>query len=308
MDLPNLEGKTFVVTGANTGIGRVTAVELARAGADVWLACRSEARTAPVLDEIREVTGREARFIALDLGDLASVRTCAKALLENGTPIHGLVNNAGLAGQKGLTQDGFELLFGVNHLGHFLLTHLLLDRLKDSAPARIVNVASRAHFKCEALDWESLRAPTRTVTTMKEYAASKLANILFTRELAKRLEGTGVTAYAVHPGVVASDIWRKIPWPIRPLMKRRMISNEAGARTTIHCATAPELAEVSGGYYDDCAERAPSKVAEDDDLARALWDRSVAWVGLDAPGAPATGWSDGARLCYPPRHDDARND
>ncbi len=281
MNLPDQAGKTFVVTGANTGIGRVTAIELARAGADMWLACRSADRAAPVIEEISRTSGREPRFVALDLGDLASVRECAETVLASGTPIHCLINNAGMAGRRGLTKDGFELLFGVNHLGPFLLTRLLLERIEASAPARIVNVASKVHRRCKVLDWDSLRRRTRTLTTLDEYGASKLANILFTRELARRLEDTGVTTYALHPGVVASDIWRSIPWPARPLVMMRMVSPEEGAQTSLYCATSPELAAESGRYYEDCREKRPSRLALDDSLAREMWDRSAQWVGLE---------------------------
>ncbi len=272
--LPDLTGKHAIVTGANAGIGKATAIALARAGARVWLACRSRERTQPVLEEI----GAGAGFLALDLASLASVREAAAAFLALNEPLHLLVNNAGLAGQRGQTREGFELAFGVNHLGHFLLTALLLERLKASAPARIVNVASRSHYQARrGIDWTHVRGPTRTITGLDEYAASKLANVLFTRELARRLPGTGVTAYCLHPGVIASEIWRHIPWPVRPVMRLFMKTPEAGARTTLWCATAAELAGQSGRYYDDCQERRASRFALDDALAAELWLRSEAW-------------------------------
>lgn len=276
--LPDLAGKHAIVTGANAGIGRATALELARAGARVWLACRSRAKTEPVLAEIAAAGGR-ADFLELDLADLAQVRQAAAAFLALDVPLHLLVNNAGLAGQRGETKDGFELAFGVNHLGHFLLTTLLLDRLKASAPARIVNVASASHYQHKGpIDWARVRGKTRSVTGLDEYAVSKLANVLFTRELARRLYGTRVTTYALHPGVIASDIWRRIPWPLRSVARAFMKSTEDGARTSLWCATAPALAEHSGRYYDDCQERRPSRTALDDELAAELWKRSEAWV------------------------------
>ncbi len=154
----DLVTKTFLVTGANTGIGAATAEALAGSGATVFLACRSEARTRPVIDQINAQTGAggsagAATFLELDLGDLDSVRACADAFLATGQPLHGLVNNAGLAGKRGLTESGFEIAFGTNHVGPFLLTTLLIDRLKESAPARIVNVASDAHFRVKAIDY-----------------------------------------------------------------------------------------------------------------------------------------------------------
>ncbi|MBZ0251991.1 MAG: SDR family oxidoreductase [Candidatus Methylomirabilis sp.] len=274
----DMKDRTVLVTGANTGIGRAAAEELARRGARVVLACRSEEKTRPVVDAIRAAHGeRAADFLALDLADLASVRDAAKAFLARGEPIHVLLNNAGLAGQRGATKDGFEVAFGVNHLGHFLWTLLLLDRLKESAPARVVNVASKNHQYAKGIDFDALRRPTRTIAGLPEYAVSKLANILFTQELARRLSGSGVTAYALHPGVVASDVWRHVPWPVRAILKRRMLSNEEGARTSVYCASAPELEGVSGRYYDKCAERAPHEAATEA-LARELWERSEAWV------------------------------
>lgn len=279
--LPDLAGKHVIVTGANTGIGKVTAIALARAGARVWLACRSRERTQAVLDEI----GANAELLPLDLASLASVREAAAAFLALDAPLHLLVNNAGLAGQRGQTRDGFELAFGVNHLGHFLFTILLLERLKASAPARIINVASRSHYQARrGIDWERLRGRTRTLTGLEEYAVSKLANVLFTRELARRLHGAGVTVCSLHPGVIASEIWRGVPWPLRQLMLGFMKTPEEGALTGLWCATAPEIVERSGGYFDGCRERRPSRFALDVALAGELWRRSEAWAGLAPAG------------------------
>jgi len=277
-ELP-LDGRVALVTGANTGIGLVTARELARMGAHVFLACRSRARTEPALDAVRAVSRHEPAFLPLDLGDLGSVERCATTFLDTGLPLHLLVNNAGLAGQRGITASGFEIAFGVHHVGHFLLTKRLLPRLVASAPARIVTVSSRAHTRIDGLDLEHVRTPTRTLTGIREYQASKLANVLFSAELARRLAGTGVTTYALHPGVVASDIWRGLPWPARKLVTlRKMITPEEGARTTLHCATAPELASESGLYYSDCRAIPASAPARDPALAEELWRRSEAWV------------------------------
>ena len=279
-----LSGKTFVITGANTGIGKITAKELAKRGAHVILACRSRDKTQPVIDEITRDTGNDqVEFIALDLGDLASVRRCAEDLLARNTPIHGLINNAGLAGQRGTTKDGFEIQFGTNHLGHYLLTRLLLDRIKQTRGARIVNVASASHYSAKQIDWDALRKPTRTPTAMREYGVSKLSNVLFTKELARRLEGSGVTTYALHPGVVATDVWRRVPSPVRWVMKKFMVTPEEGAQTSIRCATAPELANETGRYYDrDGREKHPSRLARDPALASELWTRSAEWTGLPA--------------------------
>ena len=188
-----------------------------------------------------------------------------------------LVNNAGIAGRRGLTRQGFELMFGVNHLGHFLLTQLLLERLVSSAPARVVTVSSDAHYNARGIDWDALRRPARGITGLGGYAVSKLCNVLFSQELARRTEGTGVHAYALHPGVVASDIWRRVPWPVRPLVTRNMLTVEQGAQTSLYCATSASVAADSGLFYDKCALRAASPVATPE-LGRALWERSEAWT------------------------------
>lgn len=271
-----LSGQTFLVTGANTGIGRVTAESLATRGGKVWLACRSEEKARPVLDAIR-AAGGEADFIALDLADLASVRACARDLLSRDVPLHGLINNAGLAGLRGETKQGFELTFGTNHLGHFLLTTLLLPRVR-AVSGRIVNVSSKAHYDAKPIDWELLRGKTRTVTGLPEYAVSKLCNVLFTKELARGKAGEGVHSYALHPGVVASDAWRQVPQPFRFFLKLGMLSNEDGARTTLHCATSKEVAADDGLYYDSCKPKRPGKLSEDPELAGELWRRSEEWT------------------------------
>ncbi len=279
----SIRDKVCVVTGATSGIGQVTALELARRGAQVVLTARSVERGEPIAAAIREATGNpRVEVLPLALDRLASVRAGAAALLAREQPIHVLINNAGLAGQRGVTADGFELHFGVNHLGPFLFTALLLDRLRDSAPARIVTVASKAHFDARAgIDFDAVRRSTPSLTGLPEYAVSKLANVLFSAELARRLAGTRVTTYALHPGVVATDVWRRIPLPVAWLMKRFMISAEKGAETTLYCATDPALAGASGRYYDDCREFRPSRVAQDPALARELWRRSAEMVGLD---------------------------
>ena len=157
----------------------------------------------------------------------------------------------------------------------------LLDRLIESGPARIVNVSSTVHYQAKRIDWEALTKPTVSRATMSEYAVSKLANVLFTKELARRLVGTGVTAYAVHPGGVATDIYRNVPAPLRWLFMRFMITTEQGALSTLRCATAPELAPETGRYYDvDGKEKQPSPLADDVELARTLWAKSAKWTGL----------------------------
>lgn len=277
----DLTGQTILVTGANTGIGRVSAADFARRGAHVLMACRSKEKTQPVVDEIRAEAGHDkVEFIPLDLGDLASVRACAAAVNARPEPLHVLLANAGVAGHHGVTEQGFELAFGVNHIGHYLLIRLLLDKLKAAAPARIVIVSSRAHYKADGIDFDAVREATQSTTGLPEYQVSKLANTLTAKSLANRLEGTGVTTYSLHPGVIASDIWRNVPGPIRWLMKLFMSSVEDGARTQIHCSTSPDVAEQSGLYYDKCKPKTPNPVADDAALAEELWTRSAEWVDL----------------------------
>jgi retinol dehydrogenase 12 len=274
----DIAGRTVLVTGANTGIGKATAQGLAARGARVYVASRSAAKGEPAVAAIKAATGSgSVFFLALDLADLDSVRSCADAFLQRNEPLHVLVNNAGVAGRRGLTRQGFELMFGVNHLGHFLLTQLLLDRLTKSSPSRVVTVASDAHYSAQGIEWDALRRPARGITGMHEYAVSKLCNVLFSQELARRTAGTGVTTYALHPGVVASDIWRRVPWPVRPLITRRMLSVDEGAATSLYCATSPEAASQSGLFYNKCALRPASAVATPS-LGRELWGRSEAWT------------------------------
>ncbi|HVV85003.1 MAG TPA: SDR family oxidoreductase [Kofleriaceae bacterium] len=276
----DLTDRTYVVTGANTGIGKETVRVLAGRGARVVLASRSPDKTRPVIEELKQATGNDRLdYVELDLGDLASVRRAAADLLARDLPIHGLINNAGLAGPRGTTKQGFELAFGTNHLGHFLWTKLVLDRVRASGPARIVNVASASHYQARRIDWDALRKPTASLTGLPEYAVSKVANVLFTRELAKRLPASEVTAYALHPGAIASDIWqRRIPRPIVAIMKLFMKSVADGAKTTIYCATSPACAKETGLYYTDSKEKRPSRLAQDDAVAAELWKRSEEWT------------------------------
>ena len=276
----DLADKRYIITGANTGIGRETARALAHRGASVTLACRSEAKTLPVIDALRRETGNDQLdFVALDLGDLASVRACAGALRERGGPVHGLINNAGVGGVRGATKDGFELAFGTNHLGHFALTLQLLPLLEATPGARIINVSSAVHYRAKGIEWDALRRPTESFTAMPEYAVSKLANVLFTKELSRRIAPGTVTAYALHPGIVASDIWRqRLPRPATWLAGKFMQSTAEGARTSVFCATATELEGHTGRYYTDSKEKQPSPLADDPALAAELWERSEPWV------------------------------
>ncbi|MBP46786.1 MAG: SDR family oxidoreductase [Myxococcales bacterium] len=276
------EGQWVVVTGANTGIGEVAAREIARKGALVTLACRSEARAAAAIDRIvQDNPAANVEFLHLDLSDLSQVRSATVELLaRRDAPIDVLVNNAGVAGRRGVTKDGFEIQFGVNHLGHFVWTMALIDRLRCARSPRVVNVASRAHTRTAGIIWEHLQRPTRSVSGWPEYCVSKLCNVLFSRELARRYDDIDV--YSLHPGVVATDIWRGVPAPVRWVLKRFMLSNEQGAETTLHCATSPEAQGQSGLYWDKAAPKQPHPYGSDDKLAATLWAQSEQWSGIDA--------------------------
>ena len=272
----DMSKRVALITGANTGIGRTTALALADRGYQVMLAGRSLERTKPVMDDIRRLGKAKPLFFELRLDDLNSVRACADAVLATNLPIHLLINNAGLALQRGQTRQGYELAFGVNHLGHFLLTQLLLDRVISSAPARIINVASRAHRMTNNIPWEHLRKPTRSLTGTKEYAVSKACNILFTRELARRLEGTNVACFSLHPGVVATDIWRATPFLMKPFFKfLPMLTPEDGAKTTLFCIESAEPSQ-SGQYFANCQVARTTPLASDVAIAEYLWNFSEA--------------------------------
>jgi len=247
----------------------------------VHIACRSATAGEAAVARIKSESGSaDVWLLPLDLASLSSVRACAEAFLARDEPLHVLVNNAGVGGQRGITEDGFELHFGVNHLGHFALTQLLLDRIAASGPgARIVNVSSEAHYGARGIDFAAVRRPTATFTGSQEYAVSKLCNVLHAQELARRLSGTEVRSYALHPGVVASDIWRRIPRLARWFLTRRMLTIEQGAVTSVYCATSPDVGGDSGLFYDKCAVRPASPVATPE-LAGLLWRHSAEWTGL----------------------------
>lgn len=263
-----MKGKNVVITGANTGIGRITAREIAKLGGNVIVCARSKEKSKEVLEETK------GEFVSLDLADLESTRKAADEVASKIDRIDVLIDNAGVAGQRGLTKQGFELAFGTNNLGHFLFTTRLLPKM--NASSRVVVVSSIAHYKAKGIDWDAVRQETKSYVALREYQVSKLCNVLFVRELAKRSD---VHTYAVHPGVIASEIWRRIPWPIRPLMMMRMKTPEQGARSSLHCATAESAGNETGLYYDeDATSKEPSEIAKDPDLARELWKRSEEWI------------------------------
>ena len=278
-----LRDRVIVITGGNAGIGKETAVGLAQKGATVVITARNQQRGAAALEEIRGRTGRDDERLVvmpLDLASFASIRAFASDLLDRSDRLDVLVNNAGLVlRQRRETADGFEMTFGVNHLGHFLLTDLLLDRLRAGESARIVNVSSDAHKQARnGLDFDDLQS-TRRFRGFAVYSKSKLANILFTRELARRLDGTNVTVNALHPGFVASRFGRDGDTgrlgDVAMLVTRPFAINAAqGALTSIHVASSPDVDGITGQYWYKCALATPSRAAQDDAAARRLWQVS----------------------------------
>lgn len=285
ISIPSLSGKTAVVTGASSGLGLETSVALARSGARVVLVGRNPAKTAAALDDVRRRSGSAAaESLLCDLSAQASIRQLVAEILTRCPRLEIIVNNAGTVSvERRLTADGIETTFAVNHLGYYLLTRLLCDRIVASAPARIVNVASQVHY-LGTLDFGDLGFE-RGYQILRAYARSKLGNVLFTRELAKRLQGTGVTANALHPGDVATNIWSGAPgWtqPILAILKRLfMISPEEGARRISYLAASPEVEGNTGLYFEKNRPRLPSKLARDDRLAARLWTESARLVHLE---------------------------
>ncbi|KAM9615788.1 dehydrogenase/reductase SDR family member 13 isoform 3-T3 [Morphnus guianensis] len=285
---PELRGRTAIVTGGSSGIGAATALELARCGARVVLATRNAPRGEAAARRIRTETGNaEVLFMQLDLASLRSVRAFATAFLRQEPHLHLLINNAGVSA-GGTTEDGFSLPFQVNHLGHFLLTQLLLERLQSCAPSRVVIVASRAHCAGRLRPDTLGRPPSGLLSTFQDYCDSKLANVLHARELATRLQGTQVTCYAVHPGFVNTELFRHAPLWLKPLFLPLawlfFLDAAEGAQTSLHCATQEGLERFSGRYFADCRLQEPWPPARDDRLARALWEASERLVGLGGPG------------------------
>lgn len=263
---------TILITGASSGIGAATALTLGRDGHHIIAAGRSEERTRPVVEEIN-ASGGDAEFLHLDLASLTSAGEAAQRFVESGVTLDVLINNAGVGGVKGLTEDGFELNFGVNHLGHFMFTHQLFPAFRPGT--RVVQVASAAHSSAPGIDFERLRRPTRSFFGLKEYAVSKLCNVLFARELARGRPD--LRTYSLHPGMVDTNIFpRGTKW----FLRSRLLTPERGADTVIWCATGSEVADQTGLYYTNRQVRAPSQVAQDDDLAKRLWERSEEWCGV----------------------------
>jgi len=289
----SMQGKVCVVTGANSGIGKATAMGLAQMGATVVMVCRDQAKGEEAQNEIKEKSGNDAIDLMLaDLTSQASIRQLAENIQQRYQQVHVLINNAGGVNlTRRETSDGLEATFAVNYLAPFLLTNLLLDKLKASSPARIVIVSSESHqagyIKMDDLELE------KGYRLMRAYGQSKLAMVLFTYELARRLQGTGVTANCLHPGFVATNIGQNGVGSIgRSIVKlifsRLGISPEEGAKTSIYLASSPEIEGVTGKYFAKSIPVRSAPISYDETLQRQLWDESVKLVNLHDLGTTFT--------------------
>jgi NAD(P)-dependent dehydrogenase (short-subunit alcohol dehydrogenase family) len=280
-----MQGKTVVITGATSGIGEVAAIELARKGARIVAIARSKGRGEATLTRLNEqAPGLKHKMVYGDLAELAEMKRVAAEIAASEPRIDVLINNAGaLFSKRELTRDGFERTFALDHLSYFVVTAGLRERLLASGPARIVNTSSDAH-RAAQLDINDLQ--TEKYTGVQAYARAKLENILFTRELARRLKGTGVTANSLHPGVVATRFGEESGGIVGSLLKVVQvfaISPEKGAETIVYLASSPKVAGANGEYFYKCKPKMPTRAAQDDRLAAALWAKSVALTGVDWP-------------------------
>ncbi|KAK5929817.1 hypothetical protein CgunFtcFv8_011018 [Champsocephalus gunnari] len=284
-----LRGKTAIVTGSNTGIGKSTALDLAKRGARVIIACRNKDKAEAAAFDIRTESGNnQVVFMQLDLGSLESVRSFVKTFLETEPRLDILINNAGVVG-RGHTEDDFDLAFGVNHLGPFLLTNLLLERLQKCGPSRVVTVASighrlgKAHFPLMTSK-KDLVSGQSMWRNLQAYCDSKLCNVLFTRELANRLEGTSVSCFCLHPGYINTELSQSLSlWQqllLMPFAKLFLQDPEGGAQTTLHCALQEGIEPFSGRYFSNCALQQVGAKGRDDALAKKLWEVSERLASL----------------------------
>ncbi|EAT34252.1 AAEL013483-PA [Aedes aegypti] len=280
-----LDAKVVIITGANSGIGKETAIECAKRGARVYMGCRDANRMEKARQEILDKSGSQNVFgLELDLASFDSIRNFVRTFLSMERRLHVLINNAGvMACPKEYTKDGFEMHFGVNHLGHFYLTNLLVDVLKRTAPSRIVTVSSLGH-KWGRIDKDDINSE-KDYREWGAYMQSKLCNILFSRHLAKRLRGTGIHTYCLHPGTVNTELTRYqnrcMMIAAKPLLWVFFKSAKSGAQTTLYCAMEPTIAGDTGKYYSDCKLKEPEPHAKDDAMAEWLWNISEKLTGLN---------------------------
>jgi NAD(P)-dependent dehydrogenase (short-subunit alcohol dehydrogenase family) len=274
-----MKDQVCIVTGATSGIGKATAFGLARLGARIVMVCRNSELGKQTIDEVVRDTGNSnVEMLIADLASQQAIRKAADEFKSKHKSLSLLVNNAGYAGPRALTEDGIERTFAVNHLAYFLLTNILLDVLKTSGPARIINVSSEAHRNVK-IDFNDLQMENN-YSGFRAYSISKLCNVLFTYELARRLEGSAVTANALHPGFLSTGIFREAPALVRFVVRIIAGSAEKGAKAIVHLGTAPELANVSGKYFDGTKERQSSDQTYDQEVAERLWQVSTDMTGL----------------------------
>ena len=279
-----MQDKTVLITGANAGIGLATSVGLARLGARVLMVSRDEERGRNAQEIVKEKTGNQnVHLLVANLSDPSAIRKLAADIQHQFGELHVLLNNAAvIPRRRELTKDGLEVQFAVNHLAYFHLTGLLIDMLKVNAPARVVNVSSQVHAGA-TIEFDDLQSERQYGRT-RVYGKTKLANVLFTYELAKRLEGTGVTVNCLHPGVVATNLLADaggLPRKLKAVTRVAAVSMEAGARTSVHLASSGEVEGVSGKYFVKERAVASSPESYDEDTARRLWDISCRMTGLD---------------------------
>ncbi len=292
-----MQGKTVLITGANQGVGLASAFALGRMGAHLVLVCRNEQKGREAISSLEREGLRDSELIVADLAHQAEVRKVARTFLERHSRLDVLVNNAGVLATTRRTIDGLEQTFAVNHLAYFLLANLLLDVLQASASpgdprqwSRIVNVASEAH-RGVSMNWDDLQCERGRYRPFFAYRQSKLANILFTRELARRIQGRNITANCVHPGVVATGFGRTdggITALLVRIAQPFFLTAEQGAKTQVYVASSDAVAGVSGKYFDRCKEREPSAAARDESSAARLWTVSEQLVGLPRSSGDST--------------------
>lgn len=280
-----MKDKIILITGASSGIGLATAEALAAKGAELILAARNEVKLKSAAEKIQSKTGNDKiKYFVCDFSSQASIRKLAENVKKNYTQIDVLINNAGgVFPEFKLTEDGLEMTIATNHFAYFLLTNLLIDLVKRSDYARIVNVASGSHYEGK-IDYDSF-TQNKGYFILKAYAQSKLANVLFTAELSERLKGTNITVNCLHPGFVKTDIgnkdtqwYSKLFWTLSS--KLAGISVEAGAKTSVYLASSDEVKGISGKYFDKCRTKEPSKIAQDRTLQKELWLKSEEFCSI----------------------------
>ncbi|KAL7677222.1 hypothetical protein ACOME3_003462 [Neoechinorhynchus agilis] len=283
-----LDGKTVVITGANVGIGFETVRALAPRGCKLILACRNEQKVSEAVALLQqEFPGANISYKIIDLNSLESVKKCATEIVNENDKVDILINNAGIMTAPELTKDGFDIHFQANHLGHFLLTYLLLEKIKKSEQGRVINVSSLGH-RFGKPDWDHMKEVKNS--SWYGYGNAKLYNILFTNGLAQRLKGTNVTANSLHPGTVdtnfgyelygKSSFYYALNKIIRPIIDPFMKTSEQGAQTSIHLALCPQLSKVTGKYFSDCKEAKTSSAATNQENVDKLWTKSMEYCGL----------------------------